>query len=222
MTRICSINGCEKIHSSRGYCVTHYKKLWTTGAFGNEKECSVTECLNKSSVKGYCPKHYTWARQNGLIDSSKKCTVEGCDKNHSARGYCKSHYSKAIRSGKFSDYRKCEVNDCDKPHASNGYCERHSVVYRRYKIDPSEYENIYKLQDGSCEICKKKTDIDSYQNDRLFVDHNHKTGDVRGLICVSCNSIIGHADDDINVLLSCVKYLEKYNNGYKTFTDLQQ
>lgn len=47
-------------------------------------------------------------------------------------------------------------------------------------------------------------------NKVLCVDHNHKTGEIRGLLCGLCNSGIGHFKDKIKLLKKAIKYLENY------------
>ena len=48
---------------------------------------------------------------------------------------------------------------------------------------------------------------------KFSVDHNHSTGEVRGLLCNSCNKAIGHAFDDISILQNSISYLNKYSEG---------
>lgn len=47
--------------------------------------------------------------------------------------------------------------------------------------------------------------------DRWHVDHDHKTGIVRGLLCHHCNFIIGQAEDDPGILMRAVQYLQDHN-----------
>jgi len=75
-----------------------------------------------------------------------------------------------------------------------------------YGVDHEWY--ILKLgeQEGKCAICKCTP-----RSIRLAVDHNHKTGDVRGLLCSRCNKkLLGSANDSIERLKSAVAYLENY------------
>lgn len=44
----------------------------------------------------------------------------------------------------------------------------------------------------------------------LQVDHDHKTGDVRALLCSRCNSLLGYADDSIELLKRAIAYLESF------------
>lgn len=68
---------------------------------------------------------------------------------------------------------------------------------RKYGIDLSVFDNILALQDGKCYICGKlHQDVTGR---RLSVDHNHKSGEVRGLLCTFCNRyVIGrHSNPDL-------------------------
>jgi hypothetical protein len=44
---------------------------------------------------------------------------------------------------------------------------------------------------------------------KLYVDHDHSTGKVRGLLCQSCNTLLGTAKDNISLLYKSIKYLER-------------
>ncbi len=90
-----------------------------------------------------------------------------------------------------------------------------SYILRKYNLSKNEYNKLYKNQNGQCAICGTicKNHFDkSTINIRTFnIDHCHKTGKVRGLLCGGCNSMIGHADDNIEILLSAIDYLRKNN-----------
>jgi hypothetical protein len=69
-------------------------------------------------------------------------------------------------------------------------------------------------QNNVCAICKqpetlKKTNSKHIR--KLSIDHNHKSGKVRGLLCSKCNVTLGRIDDNIIILRSMIKYLEKEN-----------
>lgn len=79
-----------------------------------------------------------------------------------------------------------------------------------YGITPDDYRRMLREQKGLCAICGK-----SEKN--MHIDHDHETGKVRGIICVSCNHMLGRAYDDIDILLNAVQYLRK-NRELKTNT----
>lgn len=72
------------------------------------------------------------------------------------------------------------------------------------------YESILIKQNGNCAICKNpETKIRNGKSVNLSVDHCHKTGIVRGLLCNKCNRTLGVFYDDIEFLKEAIKYLEK-------------
>jgi hypothetical protein len=62
-------------------------------------------------------------------------------------------------------------------------------------------------QQGVCAICKSEGDG---KWKKLCVDHDHKTGKVRQLLCRRCNMILGQADDSISLFSEYIKYLQKH------------
>jgi hypothetical protein len=84
-----------------------------------------------------------------------------------------------------------------------------SRLHRLYGLTLEEYEAMERSQDGVCAICRKPT---SYRRKdgslgRLAVDHDHKTGRIRGLLCDQCNRMIGHLDKDPLRALGALVYL---------------
>ncbi len=90
--------------------------------------------------------------------------------------------------------------------------KRKLALKTKYGITLEQYNEIFKKQDGLCAICgQSETTIDTRYNTprSLAVDHCHKTGIVRGLLCNSCNPMIGNSKDDIEILTNAIKYLER-------------
>lgn len=66
-------------------------------------------------------------------------------------------------------------------------------IAKTYGLTPEEYMEIYRYQGGKCYICERATGA----RKKLAVDHDHKTGFVRGLLCGTCNrKVLGHLRDD--------------------------
>ena len=66
-------------------------------------------------------------------------------------------------------------------------------------------EKIIYAQKGQCVICKTHQ---SELNIRLAVDHDHRTGKIRGLLCQRCNQAIGLMNESTKILKEAVDYLE--------------
>lgn len=76
----------------------------------------------------------------------------------------------------------------------------------RYQITINEYHKLLDEQGGKCAICHCEITEQACR-----IDHDHNTGNVRGLLCVACNTGIGLLKDSSDILLSASKYLRKYN-----------
>ena len=77
----------------------------------------------------------------------------------------------------------------------------------KYGITLDDYDTMLITQGGGCAICGTN---DTGSRARLSVDHDHATGAVRGLLCQPCNIGIGHFKDDLDKLLSAIKYLKDF------------
>ena len=73
----------------------------------------------------------------------------------------------------------------------------------KYGITIKEYNTLLDAQDGVCAIC-----FGVEKNKKLSVDHNHDTGEVRGLLCHKCNSGIGLLGDKVDALQRAIDYLK--------------
>lgn len=75
---------------------------------------------------------------------------------------------------------------------------------KKYNLTPDDYATLVAKQDFKCGICERHI---SELSKPLFVDHNHTTNEVRGLLCVRCNSALGAFGDNIEGLEKALKYL---------------
>jgi hypothetical protein len=81
---------------------------------------------------------------------------------------------------------------------------RRAKVRHAYDVSLEWIENRSIIQNGACSICKIVTDLE--------VDHCHKTGKVRELLCRRCNrQVLGFANHDPELLRRAASYLEKHN-----------
>lgn len=82
---------------------------------------------------------------------------------------------------------------------------------QRYGLEPGEYERRMKEQQGVCAVCHKNCS----RKTELAVDHDHKTGQVRGLLCQNCNAGLGMFFDDPRIIARAIKYIvDGDSNGY--------
>ena len=77
-------------------------------------------------------------------------------------------------------------------------------LQRKYGLTPEGYVKLLVLQDRRCAICRRTRE--ELQQD-LVVDHDHATGEVRGLLCKSCNRFLGVIRDSTSWLQRALEYL---------------
>jgi len=83
---------------------------------------------------------------------------------------------------------------------------RRSRIKTKYGIDEEAYNDLLLKQNNACALCGS-TDVRRKGNSRLIIDHNHATGEVRGLLCHPCNRILGMIKDSKEWALNAVEYL---------------
>jgi hypothetical protein len=94
----------------------------------------------------------------------------------------------------------------DHPSESLAHKRKHSLM-KRYGISPKEADSILESQNGVCAICKQK--IDGKIKHGPYVDHDHDTGKVRGILCFHCNAGLGLFKDNPGILISAAEYLNR-------------
>lgn len=112
-----------------------------------------------------------------------------------------------LRSGLFGHCIKChkqQANEISKSPAAK-LRKRGNWFVRAYGITLAERDAMERHQGGCCAICKQIPPL----SQALVVDHNHETGEVRGLLCERCNKSLGFFRDDPSYLLAAVCYLTK-------------
>ena len=80
---------------------------------------------------------------------------------------------------------------------------------KKYGITPEDYNAMLEEQDNKCKICLVKF------NHTPHIDHCHRTGKIRSLLCRLCNTGLGFFKEDIKVLTKAINYLEEHNEPIK-------
>lgn len=97
--------------------------------------------------------------------------------------------------------RRCATHWRDRCRQASARAHETYVV-KTYGLSPGEYAALLAAQDGRCAICQRATG----KARRLAVDHDHDTGEVRGLLCSPCNkTVLSHGGE---VLRRAVAYLD--------------
>lgn len=82
-------------------------------------------------------------------------------------------------------------------------------LMKHYGITPEKYQEMDRRQKGRCACCGRHK---SNFKRGLHVDHDHKSGKIRALLCTRCNPGIGYFEHSIPMLKRAIRYLEKFKN----------
>ena len=91
-------------------------------------------------------------------------------------------------------------------------CRASCEAAKRYGVTVGDVEALRVKQGNRCAICSTHADDiphKSFAHNPLVIDHDHKTGEVRGLLCPTCNAGLGHFKDGVHLLASAITYLTK-------------
>ena len=108
---------------------------------------------------------------------------------------------------------RTECKECEKKWKNKWYREYYSNnpelsrerrLKQNYNLTSEKWLEIWKFQGKKCAICEKSFNGTS----DACIDHNHQTGEIRGLLCRQCNAALGLFKDDLETLNNAIKYLE--------------
>lgn len=145
----------------------------------------------RSSRKGFNP--------NRLEKLCPKCRtlklVEEFGLNKSRadgrNGWCKLCRCEAVKDGTHKQDRSPE--------------RMRRQLLKRHGLSPEDYQKMFDEQEGRCEICGNPPGPTA-----LHIDHNHNTGQIRGLLCSNCNTGLGMLQESVDNLEAAVVYLNYY------------
>jgi len=161
--------------------------------FKNRAYCRA--CINKGAFAWY----------EGNTDTHKRCPCCGIVKERSEfykwksrkdglTAYCKPCFLEKNKNWQDDNPEKIKISN------------RKTHLKAAYGLSLEDRENMLKNQDYKCDICHKE--IKTYS----AVDHDHKTGKIRSLLCRKCNLGLGAAKDNTEILKNMINYLENYEN----------
>ena len=91
-----------------------------------------------------------------------------------------------------------------------GYGLRESILKRYYNMTPQDYLDMSNKQSNKCYICGEVNKFGPWR-EKLVVDHCHKTGKVRKLLCDKCNKGLGQFNDNPELMEKAIKYLKEHS-----------
>ena len=85
-----------------------------------------------------------------------------------------------------------------------------TIIKRTYGLSKKQYLALFEKQNNQCPGCL--CEITPYTR-KSHVDHDHETGEVRGILCMGCNSGLGYLKDDVKRLERLTQYLHSHVHG---------
>ena len=137
-------------------------------------------------------------RRGKRLERKRNNQCVSCTKpNYNGKDQCDECNSK-----EYSRYQKSRLTEEGRRR------EKTNQFRHLYGITYEDYEELLAEQGYACEICRQPHIHE--KGKRMYVDHDHETGVLRGLLCRNCNSVLGLAHDSSEVLKRAAEYIEKY------------
>jgi Recombination endonuclease VII len=114
-----------------------------------------------------------------------------------------SSFSESKSEKGYKQYR-CKACNKEYREARKNIVKDYQLKYK-FGISLDLYLQMLEEQNNACKICKSVCKTGR----KLAVDHDHKTGNVRGLLCSKCNRALGLLNDDETILEEAIKYLKE-------------
>lgn len=118
-----------------------------------------------------------------------------------------------IRKNKMTDKER-KLKNCEGTrtwYKKNKNKAKNTKLMKAYGLSIEGYNELEALNDSKCIICDSKCP----SGRRLAVDHDHKDGTIRGLLCINCNKGLGNFKDNIQLLKEAIEYLEFFEKEKK-------
>jgi hypothetical protein len=184
---------------------------------GQKTNIARQSILSKGIIKG---QHRRFISGHRLKKNKEKATCHP-DRDAKAKGLCGSCYNKSLVTS--TTTRHEEHKQRTRKRRAETYAKRDKVIYarqqknrvlkHRYGLTITQYEDMSKAQSGKCAICG------ATQNQPLYVDHDHKTGKVRELLCAKCNTAVGVVEKEgLERIFELMQYIDKHS-GAVTIND---
>ena len=156
-------------------------------------------------------------KADGKMNICKQCSSANCKKYEANNRQKRREYKQSVKDHTdiVRTARLNQIKENDNDYSKYLMKERNRYLQYKYKIDQDTYNKMRQSQDYRCAICGIHEDeapigCAASSTTSLYVDHCHKTGDVRKLLCMLCNSMLGKAKESTETLQNAINYLKEF------------
>jgi RNase P subunit RPR2 len=192
---------CKECRKELPYADFYIKGKTKTNAIKRDTVCKscksvvrsrLVELYGESGLKECtcCRKTLPWDEFSFRIDNKKRYLRSKC---------------KSCSQLKWDSWVTLHPEHKEKKLESDRKAHKNYKKYHRRGITKAQYNLLFEIQNGVCIICANP----AANGKDLAIDHNHKTGEVRWLLCLQCNRGLGLFGDSINRLEQAVLYLQQ-------------
>lgn len=167
------------------------------------RTCKV--CEDEKTERDFAPAHWASGRK-----TCRSCTQQRSNEARWAAGGKKQTGTSRTPEAKAQYLREWHAKNPD---------ARRRLDLKKYDLTPEQYDAMLTEQAGVCAGCERpetrKHPVTGLPVP-LAVDHDHETGEVRGLLCSRCNFALGYAQDSAEILRGLASYIEERASSKST------
>lgn len=137
--------------------------------------------------------------------------MKRCSKCYTLRHTDDYHKDASRLDGRSYVCKQCH-NERSRLYSKSHENERESYrIEYHYGINTDELFDMLLSQDGKCATCQCSITLERKHTNRAHIDHDHRTGKVRELLCKECNKALGLIKEDKDTLMNMIAYIDKHN-----------
>jgi hypothetical protein len=215
----CAVPGCGVPIKTAGYCETHYHRLWKFGRLekvntGLKRKHPLYILWHERKQTGSLVPEWVdfWAFISGVGEkpSPNHLLVKITEGPYGPSNF---KWVEPLRRKEGESRKDWYARKWSSQRELHPTRERKRDLYRAYGLSIEQYDEMAESQDNCCAICQKPEkaiDFKTGAPKRLSVDHCHKSGKIRELLCWRCNGTLGKVEDSPRLLQAMILYLRKH------------
>lgn len=217
----CDVPNCDSPAISKGLCNAHRKRLKVSGHLGfTRPEDWGTRTAHPLYESWYAMRRAKGGRSEEWRDfwkfvgdvKERPSLSHVLKRRDKTKAFGPDNWSWTLQIPSDDGYKEYQKQW----RLKNARRVRSNKLKKTYGIDADDYDRMLLDQDHKCAICGGEETVShmtSQLKRALAIDHCHVTEKVRGLLCTACNTLLGNAKDDVDILLKAVEYLRRYQTS---------